>query len=55
MLDWKLDIQQAIDLPNFGARYGPIELERGLQGIERVPGGWRGGADPRREGIAQGR
>ena len=26
----------------------------GLHGIERVPGGWRGGADPRREGVARG-
>jgi gamma-glutamyltranspeptidase/glutathione hydrolase len=26
----------------------------GLHGIERVPGGWRGGADPRREGVAKG-
>ena len=80
VLDWKLDIQAAIDLPNFGARYGPTEieagsryqalagglierghevglapLESGLHGIERVPGGWRGGADPRREGVAKGR
>jgi gamma-glutamyltranspeptidase/glutathione hydrolase len=29
-------------------------LTSGLHGIERVPGGWRGGADPRREGIAAG-
>ncbi len=26
----------------------------GLHGIERVPGGWRGGADPRREGVVRG-
>jgi gamma-glutamyltranspeptidase/glutathione hydrolase len=80
VLDWKLGIQQAIDLPNFGSRNGPTEIERGtayealvpalerrghqvrlmemesgLHGIERVAGGWRGGADPRREGIAKGR
>jgi gamma-glutamyltranspeptidase/glutathione hydrolase len=80
VLDWKLDIQTAIAAPNFGARYGPTEiehgsryealaaglserghevalvaLESGLHGIERVPGGWRGGADPRREGVAKGR
>jgi len=30
-------------------------LTSGLHGIERVPGGWRGGADPRRAGIAEGR
>jgi gamma-glutamyltranspeptidase/glutathione hydrolase len=78
-LDWHLDIQAAIEAPNFGSRNGPTQLERGtpyesliddlrarnhvvetlplvsgLHGIERVPGGWRGGADPRREGIAKG-
>jgi len=80
VLDWQLDIQQAIDLPNFGSRNGPtliergsryealapalaerghevrmLELESGLHGVERVPGGWRGGADPRREGRVRGR
>ena len=79
VLDWRLDIQQAIDLPNFGSRNGPtqieagtslekiaaslaerghqvnlIRLQSGLHGIERVPGGWRGGADSRREGAARG-
>ena len=29
VLDWNLDLQQAIDLPNFGSRNGPTELERG--------------------------
>lgn len=28
-LDWQLDLQQAIALPNFGSRNGPTELERG--------------------------
>ena len=79
MLDWKLDVQSALAVPNFGSRNGPTliekgssyvplrgELERrnhevelapltsGLHGIERVPGGWRGGADPRREGTVAG-
>ncbi len=27
-LDWGLDVQRAIDLPNFGSRNGPTELER---------------------------
>jgi gamma-glutamyltranspeptidase/glutathione hydrolase len=79
VLDWQLDIQRAIDLPNVGSRNGPTELERdssaaalvpalealghevrlvdstsGLHGIERIVGGWRGGADPRREGEARG-
>lgn len=79
VVDWHLDMQQAIDLPNFGSRNGPTELERGtdvenlstilmamghevklmemnsgLHGILRTKGGWQGGADPRREGIARG-
>ena len=28
-LDWGLNIQQAISLPNFGSRNGPTELEQG--------------------------
>jgi len=28
-LDWRLDVQQAISLPNFGSRNGPTELEEG--------------------------
>ena len=31
-----------------------IDLTSGLHLIERVKGGWRGGADPRREGAARG-
>jgi gamma-glutamyltranspeptidase/glutathione hydrolase len=78
-LDWKLEMQAAIDLPNFGSRNGPtlieqgsryeglaadlerrghqverIPLQSGLHGIERVPGGWRGGADARRDGAVRG-
>jgi gamma-glutamyltranspeptidase/glutathione hydrolase len=30
------------------------ELQSGTQGIERVAGGWRGGADPRRDGAVRG-
>jgi len=29
LLDWKLDPQTAINLPNFGSRNGPTELEQG--------------------------
>lgn len=29
VLDWKLPAQQAIDLPNFAAKVGPIEIEKG--------------------------
>lgn len=38
-----------------GHRVVFIPLVSGLHGIERVPGGWRGGADPRRDGAAVGR
>jgi len=31
-----------------------IVLTSGLHGVERVPGGWRGGADPRRDGAVRG-
>jgi gamma-glutamyltranspeptidase/glutathione hydrolase len=30
-LDWNLDVQSAIDLPNFGSRNGPTEIERGTE------------------------
>jgi gamma-glutamyltranspeptidase/glutathione hydrolase len=38
-----------------GQRVEAVPLASGLHGIERVPGGWRGGADPRRDGAAMGR
>ena len=78
-LDWGLDVQRAIDLPNFGNLGGPTILEKGgfpaatlaalrarghrveeidinsgLQAIQRRGSGWTGGADPRREGLAMG-
>ena len=31
-----------------------MELTSGLQAIQRTPGGWYGGADPRREGVVRG-
>jgi gamma-glutamyltranspeptidase/glutathione hydrolase len=31
VLDWKLDVQQAIGLPHFVNRNGPTELERGTR------------------------
>jgi gamma-glutamyltranspeptidase/glutathione hydrolase len=79
VLDWKLDLQAAVDLPNFGSTNGPTYLERGsayenlaealearghvlnlarmtsgVHAIRRTPQGWRGAADPRREGAARG-
>ncbi len=32
LIDWKLDAQAAADLPNFGSRNGPLEIERDLAG-----------------------
>jgi gamma-glutamyltranspeptidase/glutathione hydrolase len=29
VLDWRLDVQEAVSLPHFGSRNGPTELERG--------------------------
>ena len=79
VLNWGLNVQQAISLPNFGSLNGPTLLEEnrfpaatvealrarghevreqamtsGLQGIQRTPNGFFGGADPRREGIVMG-
>lgn len=34
VLDWGLNLQQAIDMPNFGSRNGPTELEQGRFGEE---------------------
>jgi len=34
-LDWNMDLQAAIDLPNFGSRNGPTEIERGTE-LERL-------------------
>ena len=31
LLDWKLDPQVAVDLPNMGSRNGPTELEAGTE------------------------
>ena len=38
MLDWGLDVQQAIALPNFGSRNGPTELERERASAELIAG-----------------
>lgn len=79
VLNWGMNVQDAINLPNFGSQNGPTQLEEGrfppatvqalrdrgapvqevplpsgLQGIERRPVGYFGGADPRREGIVMG-
>jgi gamma-glutamyltranspeptidase / glutathione hydrolase len=38
LMDWKLDVQQAISLPNFGSRNGPTEVERGRTSASLVDG-----------------
>jgi gamma-glutamyltranspeptidase/glutathione hydrolase len=30
LLDWNMDVQQAVSMANFGSRNGPTEVERGL-------------------------
>lgn len=35
-MDWGLNVQQAINLPNFGSRNGPTELEQGRVSTELV-------------------
>ena len=44
----------APELRERGHEVQAIDLNSGLHLIEKVPGGWRGGADPRREGVARG-
>ena len=38
VMDWNLDIQQAISLPNFGSRNGPTEVEKGQVGSALIDG-----------------
>lgn len=37
IVDWSLDPQAAIALPNFGSRNGPTELERGTDVVDLAP------------------
>jgi gamma-glutamyltranspeptidase/glutathione hydrolase len=80
MLDWKLPVQDAIELPNLVAigtyyasetdkyppgvvaglaergvrlRSGGVAEGSGFHGVQATPQGLRGGADPRREGVAK--
>jgi gamma-glutamyltranspeptidase/glutathione hydrolase len=79
VLDWDLNLAEAVDLPNLIARgdsagvestFDPVVAEglkarglnltpgrgeeSGLHGAAKVPGGYLGVADPRREGVAIG-
>jgi gamma-glutamyltranspeptidase/glutathione hydrolase len=38
VLDWDLDVQQAIALPNFGSRNGPTEVEQGRVSARLIEG-----------------
>jgi gamma-glutamyltranspeptidase/glutathione hydrolase len=77
-LDWKMDVQQAVSMPNMVNRFGVFDLEAGTWAADLAPDlealgyevriapmvsglhaislgeGLRGGADPRREGVAVG-
>ncbi len=37
-----------------GAEVNEVPMTSGLQAIQRTPGGWIGGSDPRREGVVMG-
>ena len=54
VLDWNLDVQQAISLPNFGSRNGPTELERGQFGPQMVEALKARGHDVREIDMASG-
>jgi gamma-glutamyltranspeptidase/glutathione hydrolase len=54
VLDWDLDIQQAITLPNFGSRNGPTEVEKGRIGAAVIDGLKARGHDVREIDMASG-
>lgn len=47
-------VEYASALAAMGHRVATSELESGLNIVERVPGGYVGGSDPRRDGVAKG-
>lgn len=49
-----LTAEQLSDLRGRGHQIVETDLTSGLQVLLRVPGGWLGGADPRREGVVRG-
>ncbi len=49
-----LTAEQLADLRGRGHVVVETDLTSGLQVLLRVPGGWSGGADPRREGVVKG-
>src|SRR5262249_15502082 len=54
ILDWRMDVQSAIDLPNFDSRGGPTEIEKGTPLEELLPSLKAIGHDPRAIDMASG-
>ena len=54
LLDWKLDMQTAIDLPNHINRNGPTELEKGTDVAKHVAALRRLGHDARLGALTSG-
>ncbi len=46
LIDWKLDPQVAVDLPNFGSRNGPTEIEAGTEAE-----GWKAALEARGHAV----
>jgi len=46
------DLARGLEL--LGHEVRVMHMTSGLHAVERVPGGWRGAADPRREGTSAG-
>jgi gamma-glutamyltranspeptidase/glutathione hydrolase len=54
LMDWKLDVQEAISLPNFGSRNGPTEVEKGRVSTTLIDGLKARGHDVREIDMASG-
>uniref|UniRef100_A0A0S4TWQ8 Gamma-glutamyltranspeptidase n=1 Tax=Ralstonia solanacearum TaxID=305 RepID=A0A0S4TWQ8_RALSL len=54
LLDWDMDVQRAINLPNFGSCNGPTEVERGLVTQTLVQGLKARGHDVAQIGMTSG-
>jgi len=54
LMDWDLDVQQAISLPNFGSRNGPTEVEKGQVSSALIDGLKVRGHDVREIDMASG-
>jgi gamma-glutamyltranspeptidase/glutathione hydrolase len=54
IMDWNLDVQQAITLANFGSRNGPTEVERGQVSATVIDGLKARGHDVREIDMASG-